>query len=286
MSYTDGTPNTASSDGSGYYSFPVSYNWSGTVTPTKPGYTFSPASLSYTNVVADQIDQNYTATPITYTISGNAGIGGVILGYTDGSPKTATADGSGDYSLSVSYNWSGTITPSLTGYTFSPANRTYVNVLADQGSQDFNAFPLLHISGNAGVAGALLTYTGGSTVADGSGNYTITNVHGWSGKVTPSKVGYVFSPANRIYINLMENQSGQNYTPSPAITISGYAGDAGVTLTFVINGMTQTAISDKKGNYSFSVPQGWSGQVIPSIQCGGGRISRKVLFYSTYEELH
>ena len=67
-------------------------------------------------------------TPVPVTISGNAGVAGATLSYTDGTPKTATADGSGLYSLQVSYNWSGTVTPSKAGYSFLPAVKTYTNV--------------------------------------------------------------------------------------------------------------------------------------------------------------
>ena len=33
----------------------------------------------------------------------------------------------------------------------------------------------------------------------------------WSGTVTPSKTGYLFSPINRAYTNLQSNQTSQNY---------------------------------------------------------------------------
>ena len=49
--------------------------------------------------------------------------------------KTATADGSGDYTFTVSYNWSGMVTPSLAGYTFTPGNTSYTNVTANQTSK-------------------------------------------------------------------------------------------------------------------------------------------------------
>ena len=39
----------------------------------------------------------------------------------------------------MNYGWSGTVTPSLNGYIFSPANRTYSSVSADQISQDYAA---------------------------------------------------------------------------------------------------------------------------------------------------
>ena len=72
--------------------------------------------------------------------------------------------------------------------------------------------PTFTISGNAGVAGATLTYTSSSTMADGSGNYSFGVPSGWSGTVTPSKAGYTFTPPNRTYTNVVSNQSGQNYT--------------------------------------------------------------------------
>jgi len=51
---------TATTDSSGYYSNTVSYGWSGSVTPNLSGYTFSPTSLSYTNVTTNQANQDYT----------------------------------------------------------------------------------------------------------------------------------------------------------------------------------------------------------------------------------
>ena len=38
----------------------MTYGWSGTVTPTKTLYNFTPANKTYSNVTADQDDQNYT----------------------------------------------------------------------------------------------------------------------------------------------------------------------------------------------------------------------------------
>lgn len=155
---------------------------------------------------------------VQYVISGNAGVAGAILSYTDGTPKTATANGSGNYSFSISSNWSGTVTPSEAGYIFSPVNRTYTNVTSNLSSQNYTATQAFHISGNAGVAGAILNYTGGFTDANGSGNYTITVPISWSGTVTPFKCGYNFSPTNRPYTNISADQTGQDYTATPFTT--------------------------------------------------------------------
>ena len=73
------------------------------------------------------------------TISGNAGVSGATLSYTDGTAKTASANGTGAYSFLVSYNWSGTVTPSRAGYKFFPASRTYNNIKVNQTGQNFAA---------------------------------------------------------------------------------------------------------------------------------------------------
>ena len=73
------------------------------------------------------------------TISGNAGAADVTLSYTDTSQKTVTASVNGSYSLPVSYNWSGTVTPSHPCFTFNPSSQNYSNVIANQASQNFTA---------------------------------------------------------------------------------------------------------------------------------------------------
>jgi hypothetical protein len=67
------------------------------------------------------------------------------------------------------------------------------------------------ISGDAGIGGATISYTGGSTTANGSGLYSFTVDAGWTGAVSPALTGYTFNPANRTYINVMDNQPDQNY---------------------------------------------------------------------------
>ncbi|MFZ5888759.1 MAG: hypothetical protein ACOYYF_14945, partial [Chloroflexota bacterium] len=137
LSYVDGTAKTVTSAADGSYSINVPSGWSGTVTPSLAGVTFTPTSRSYTNVTSNFTAQDYT--PSSFIISGNAGASGVTLSYTDGTPKTATSAADGSYSLTVSYNWSGTVTPSHPCYTFTPASRTYTNVTANQTAQNYTA---------------------------------------------------------------------------------------------------------------------------------------------------
>ncbi len=221
LSYVDGGTWAVISDSNGNYSISIvaSY-WSGTVTPSKPGYRFSPASRSY-SIVNSVSNMNYTAERV-YTISGNAGISGATLSYTDGTAKTVVSDANGNYSLQVPENWTGTVTPSRSNYDFSPASRSYTNVQADQSAQNYLATPLYTISGNVGVVGAELDYVENGLskkVTSGSdGSYSIIVKAGWSGTVTPYKAGVTFTPTNKSYIDVQANQSGSNY--SAVITVT------------------------------------------------------------------
>ena len=73
------------------------------------------------------------------TISGNVGRGGVTLSYTDGTAKIVTSAVNGSYSFLVPYNWSGTVRPSHTCFTFNPTSLSYSNVTTHQTSQDYTA---------------------------------------------------------------------------------------------------------------------------------------------------
>jgi hypothetical protein len=104
------------------------------------------------------------------------------------------------------------VAPSKDGYTFLPASTSYENVTTDTTGGNFTAIPNVYtISGNAGVAGATLSFAGGSATADGAGDYSISVPHGWSGTITPSNSGSMFAPVQRVYSALTANQSGQNY---------------------------------------------------------------------------
>lgn len=91
-----------------------------TVTPSKSGCTFSPASMSVT-VGPNATGKSFTATcqAPTYSISGNAGTASATL--STGS-TTTTADASGAYTLSALPAGTYTVTPSKTGCTFSPTS--------------------------------------------------------------------------------------------------------------------------------------------------------------------
>ncbi|MGE5250986.1 MAG: CAP domain-containing protein [Bacteroidota bacterium] len=95
--------------------------------------------LRYTN--GSQFSGISEAVTVPYTISGNAGAAGAMLSYTDGTPRTVTADARGKYSIIVPYGWSGTVTPSHPCYAFTPESRPYDHVDRDFSGQKYTASP-------------------------------------------------------------------------------------------------------------------------------------------------
>ena len=82
----------------------------------------------------------------------------------------AASNAQGNYACTVPQGWSGTVTPSLNGYSFAPTSRNYSSVAANQSAQDYNATVVtatttttLTSSGTPATAGTTVTFT--ATVA-------------------------------------------------------------------------------------------------------------------------
>ena len=112
---------------------------SGTYTAVVTYCTFSvgPGCISW--AVMFSADFSISDGSITYTIAGNAGMADATLRVVDDTDHLVTADETGAYTITVASGWSGTVIPEATGYTFSPANRMYTNVQADQTEQNYSA---------------------------------------------------------------------------------------------------------------------------------------------------
>ena len=120
LSVTSGSP--GSGNGSIGYSVTANSGPARTGTLTIAGQTFT-------------VNQAVGSVSISGTItSGGSPLAGVVM---SGLPGNPTTNASGVYTGTVAYNWSGTVTPTLASYSFSPANRTYTNVAANQTAQDY-----------------------------------------------------------------------------------------------------------------------------------------------------
>jgi len=278
-----GLPGNPVTSGGGNYSATVDYGWSGTVTPTMTGYTFNPVEVFYDNVTADQLNQDYTPTLNTYTISGYilesdlTPIEGVSVTADNGGGSGST-DENGYYELSVDYDWSGTVTPQSVGYTFDPTDRSFSNVTADQSNQDYSGTLLTYVisgyileSDATPVVDVLVTADndGGSNTTDINGYYELVVDHSWSGTTTPTKEGYSFNPATINYTNVITDLPNQNYTGVLILlTISGHilspSGTGVEYVEVVASNSGGSDATDPNGYYELHVQYNWSGSVTPA----------------------
>jgi hypothetical protein len=121
---------TIMTDASGNYNISgLTVGGNYTVTPSLTGYTFAPTSQTFSALSGNQT-ANFTASPVSYTVSGQVTLGGNPLGYisiqASGGPATVTL-ASGSYALSLQGGGTYTITPTFPGYSFSPPSQTLTN---------------------------------------------------------------------------------------------------------------------------------------------------------------
>jgi hypothetical protein len=225
---------TTTANSSGNYTFSGLANGTYTITPSHAGYTFNPTSLSTTVNGADVTGMNFTDVAVVQThsiagtISPTAGVNGATVVLSGAASATATADSSGNYIFAGLANGTYAVTPSRTGYTFSPntqgatvngANVSGVNFTATaQVSQTFSISGTISpIAGGSGATVILSGAAGATTVANSSGNYTFASLTSGTYSVTPSNTGYSFSPINQSVSISAANVSGVNFTATAQV---------------------------------------------------------------------
>ncbi|MBW8002022.1 MAG: hypothetical protein FVQ80_08360 [Planctomycetes bacterium] len=257
-----GLPGNPVSDTIGNYTATVDYSWSGTVTPMKEGYTFDSASKRYDSVTAIQANQDYAARLLTFIISGSAGMGGVVM---EGLPGEPVTDANGYYRADVDYGWNGTITPSMTGFSFEPASKKIRPVTHDQSYNCIGEKLSFIISGSVGMGGVVMEGLPGNPVTTEKGFYMARVEYGFSGTVTPVKKGCVFKPSKRLYNRVASDHPNDYTTRLLTFSVSGTVTYDGLPLNnVVINGLYGNPVTDKNGYYAGKVSYGWNGAVTPT----------------------
>jgi chitinase len=144
---TFATSYTATTDVNGNYHIAnVPTATKGRIVPSLAGYAFTPTSITVSSLGANLVNENFTATAV-FTVSGKVTdaatllpLGGVTV--TLGSYSAVSSSTTGAYTIrNVPAGTSGTLTPSLTGKTFTPPSVTITNLQANLHSQDFVAAP-------------------------------------------------------------------------------------------------------------------------------------------------
>src|SRR5919106_1772367 len=192
---------STTTDGNGNYAFTGLVNGSYTVTPGKSGYSFSPPMLSVTVSGADVTGQDFAATapPISYGYS----ISGTVIGATQAdvtiswamlngtATGSTTTDGSGNYTISGLVNGGYNLTPSKSGYMFSPWSVSLGISDADVTGQNFTAYAWSSVP--SGTTNALYGIWGSSAsdiwAVGASGTILHWNGSAWSSVTSGTKAG-------------------------------------------------------------------------------------------------
>jgi hypothetical protein len=202
LSGPNGTSN-AVADATGNYRFSGLANGTYTVTPSgASGASFTPVSQSVVVNGGHVFGINFTASQVTYSISGTvAGVSGDSVVLSGTATGTATTDSSGNYSFTGLLNGAYTVTPGAVGYAISPSSQNVTINGANVSSINFTGSSMTYSIGGVitGGAGATVTLAGAvnaMTTADSSGSFSFSGLVNGSYAVTPSHVGMVFNPAS------------------------------------------------------------------------------------------
>ena len=182
------------------------------------------------------------------------------IGTPPGAPQTTITNCTGSFSMrSDAAGSTVKVTPSKTGYNFGPPSITYTN-LSGWPTNNYIAMPIIPtISGNVGMPGVTVSHTGGAPVISAAnGSYSFTVPYNWTGTVTPSKAGYTFGPANKVYAAGVTSSQVLNFVTY--MTITGNVGVAGATLT----GGVAPVVSTATGTYTVKVPYNFTGKITPT----------------------
>ncbi len=148
MSLSGASTAVTTTDASGNYTFTGLDNGSYAITPDRTGFTFSPVSSPQTISGASISSVNFTSTTVTYSVSGRVtltgtGLSGVTMTLTGTNTDNATTDATGNYTFANLVNGNYTITPSRTGYSFSPVDNSLTVNGADISGVNFTASQLV-----------------------------------------------------------------------------------------------------------------------------------------------
>jgi len=217
----------AITDANGAYVFTDVPSGSYILTPSRGAATFTPAYRNVTVSGANVTGKNFTAN--VYDISGKVltasgkPVANVTMTLGGAASGTAVTDAKGKYAFRQLANGIYTVTPALTGYTFTSVSKTITVNGSDKTGKNF--VTVTHsISGyvrklsGAPMTGVTMTLSGDAArakVTDSNGFYRFGNLPDGNYIVTPDKPGKTFGPASKTVSISGANVLKQNFAGSP-----------------------------------------------------------------------
>lgn len=226
-------------DQDGKYALSVPPGWTGTVTPSKECFDFSPpARRNYIDLEIDRDGEDYTAAASTIisgkiTYKGKA-IPGVELTFlsNEGERSSTLTDDNGQYIHVVPPRWAGAVTPKKHGHVFDPPQENYDAITGPRTKDYALRFPV--ISGRVtnrqdkGIPGVKLLfsnvakdkydYLNDTAITDENGSYRNDILTDWSGNITPKTPGKkraIFFPAAGKNLDAQNTQTSVDFKMEP-----------------------------------------------------------------------
>jgi hypothetical protein len=265
------TTATTTTDANGNYSFPnLVAGGSYTVTPTTPGFDYTPPSRTYNNLNTNVTDANFSLlaqasiSGRVTTANGAQGIDGITITLTGTESRTTVTSGGGFYSFpALTRGGNYTVTPSGgNNNTFTPPSRTYNNLQGPVTDANFVASENIACQAvgspiNGQIAPGDPTQTQrvfrGGTPSD-CNNRPFPGVNADPSPVLRRYDQYTFSNASAspacIRVTFTANNAGIHSVAylgayNPANISQNYLGDSGTAYT-----------ANTFASYSFTVPAG------------------------------
>ncbi|HVP58882.1 MAG TPA: carboxypeptidase regulatory-like domain-containing protein, partial [bacterium] len=259
------------------------------VAPERRGWVFIPPARQYPGLTSDSIDQDFTGHWVGFSISGRVvadsgsgewGVPDVAVTLSGDADMQVMTDASGNYDCAGLSPGVYDVAPSKAGWNFTPLSRHYPHFHMDMTGEDF--------------VGVAEKYTVSGVIRDGSGNrlegmvvraagqraavdttgvdgvYVLAGLEAGDYVVSPSKVGWVFSPERRSYSPLASDQSDQDFAAQwVGVGISGCVsgpGDEGVggVRIELAGDASRIDTTDAAGCYAFTGLEPGSYSVAPS----------------------
>jgi hypothetical protein len=193
------------------------------VSVKKDKYTFTPATRSIVVDSSNITGQNFTGLTgysVSGRVSNSSGIAIPNAKVTcSGSSTSVLTNSAGYYTFNYIPNGSWVITPSLSGYNFTPTSKTVTVNEANISGQNFIGAAGYTVTGRvststgAAIANAAV-YRSGSDVpvySNSAGYYTLRDVPTGTYTLTAVLSGYTFTPSSRTVTVTDTNISGENF---------------------------------------------------------------------------
>jgi plastocyanin len=196
--------------------------------------------LAYCGNGGSAYNSTTPASTYSYNIAGtvtsnSTGLAGVTMTLSGAGSATTTSNAGGNYVFNGLVNGSYTITPSLSGFTFTPVSSAHAvngaNITGVNFTATANTNPTFSISGTVtssgtGLAGVTMTLSGAdsaTTTTDANGNYVFSGLVSGSYTVTPSKTDFTFVPVDSTQAVNSADITGVVFTATSVLTVQSVA---------------------------------------------------------------